>query len=80
MNREQIFVLAYFGKGKIVPKTFFWKGKTIKVEKLTYSWKTVDEDGIKIHFSTISGSFYYHLVYSLSTNRWYLIDVESAIV
>ncbi|HAF08105.1 MAG: hypothetical protein QME48_03275 [bacterium] len=80
MSKEQVFVLAYFGKGKIVPRIFFWKGKVIKVEKLTYSWKTVDEGGMKIHFSIISGSFYYHLLYSLSTSRWYLIDVESAIV
>lgn len=80
MRKEQIFVLAYFGKGEISPRIFLWNGKSIKVEKITYKWKTTDEGGVKIHFSVLSGSFYYHIVYSLSTNRWYIIDEESIVL
>lgn len=73
---EQIFVFAYFAKGKIYPKIIVWNKKIIKVEKITYHWKSVSDESLNLHFSILSGSFYYHIIYSLSSNRWYLVDTE----
>ncbi len=76
---DSILVYCVFYNGSIKPLYIYWNNKKIKIEKITYKWKTMEDNGINIHFSAISGEFYYHIVYVLSQSRWYIVETESAI-
>ena len=77
---EPISVYSIFHNGSIKPLSFMWKKRRISVENITYSWETIEESGVNMHFSIVSGNFYYHLVYIPAFSRWYICDVESTVV
>ncbi|MDD3802966.1 MAG: hypothetical protein PHW02_01085 [bacterium] len=77
--KEPLYVITLFSDGKIKPIYFIWNNRRLKIENITYNWRTVDENGINQHFSVISGSFYYHLLFVTSMSRWYLTEVESTL-
>ena len=77
--KESVFVITMFSDGKIKPLYFIWNNRRLKVDAQTYHWRTVDETGVSQHFSVISGSFYYHLLYAPLMSRWYLLEVESVL-
>ncbi len=78
--KEAVIVYSVFRNGKIKPLSFMWRNSRIKVDNITLIWDTVEDDGVNIHFSVISGDFYYHLLYTLSISTWFIIDLESTIV
>lgn len=75
--RDPIIVYSVFRNGSIKPLSFMWKKRRIKVDSITMVWDTAEEDGINLHFSVISGEFYYHLLYKISLSSWYMLDIES---
>lgn len=75
--KEHVSVFTLFADGDVKPLYMLWQGKRLKVDRITYRWKTMDENGLNFHFSVISGSFYYHIAYILRTSDWYIYEVES---
>lgn len=75
--QDPIRVITIFSDGIIKPLYFIWNNRRLRVERVTYNWRTIDERGVSQHFSVISGSFYYHMLYVPSLSRWYLMEVES---
>lgn len=75
---DPVSVYSIFHEGRIKPLYFLWKRSRIKVETITYTWNTMDENGVNMHFSVLSGEFYYELVYQVSQSRWYVEQVELA--
>ncbi len=78
--KDAISVYSVFHAGKIKPLSFIWKHRRMKIEKITYQWNTIEEDGLNIHFSVICGEFYYHLLYTVSLSSWYILELESSLI
>jgi len=73
---ERIKVLVGFLGDKIIPLRFSWKGRTIKIKEITYSWK--DRQGISPlhHFTVSDGQNLYEICYNPILSHWTLAKIE----
>jgi hypothetical protein len=75
---EGITVLASFGMPyRIKPLSFTWSGRTIKVEEVTYTWKTKEGQRDLHHFSVTDGSTLFELTFDAVSLLWKIESVET---
>jgi len=73
---EKIKVATIFGEGRVIPIWFEWKGKKVKVEKVSYRWKEKEGSCLYIHYSIVSNGILYHIFWDREKMEWYLKEIE----
>ena len=69
---DPIDVLTIFEEGKLEPLRFRWKGKVIRIAKVTGRWSRREGQTQLRYFSVESGSETYELCYDPRGPRWFL--------
>lgn len=73
--REPISVAAVFDHGAVKPVLFRWKEKKIKIDQISFSWKTREGISKLLHFSVVSGKILYELVFNTKELTWNLEQI-----
>lgn len=73
---EPINVWVFFKKNLIEPYLFFWKGRSIKVDKINLVHTSKNGASLFYHFSVSAGGNFYRLRFDSSTLQWFLEEVE----
>jgi hypothetical protein len=74
---ELVKVAAVFGPGgEVEPKWFLWRGRTYKIEKVTFAWKVKEGRATVHHFSVSTGTALYEICYHAETLQWRLMAVS----
>ena len=70
---DPVEVLTLFREGRIEPKRFKWKGRVIRVRRVTGDWSTRAGRDRILHFA-IQGenADYFEIAYHLTSHRWRL--------
>lgn len=69
---DPIDVLTVFEEGKLEPLRFRWKGKVIRIGKVTGRWSRREGQTQLRYFSVEAGSETYELCYDPRVPRWFL--------
>jgi len=73
-----VTVLAVFDPSyKIRPLRFRWSGRLVRVEEVTYTWKSKEGRHEIYHFSITDGSALYELSYNTDSLLWKLEHLEA---
>ena len=67
-----IKVGAVFSCGEIRPAWFSWKGRQIRVNETTYTWRTREGSAAILHFSVTDGQGLYEICYNAESLCWHL--------
>ena len=73
---QPVEVLSLFSEGKVKPLRFRWRGRVVRVRRVTGEW--VRQEGIgRVHyFSLLSeGSDYFELAYDVDQSHWRICRV-----
>ena len=71
-------VLAAFDPSyRVKPLKFKWSGRLIKVEEITYTWKSKDGQKNIYHFSLTDGNALYDLSFDNESLLWRLENLEA---
>lgn len=73
---EPIKVGAVFYRGEIRPAWFFWKGRQIRIQEITFTWKTWEGSAAILHFSVTDGQGLYDICYNKETMGWKMASTE----
>lgn len=73
---EPISVLVAFSSGKIVPKSFIWRGEKLTVERITYAWRSKIGEATILHFAVTNKGSIYEISYNLKTFSWKLDKIH----
>ena len=75
---EFIAVLALFDPScKVRPLRFRWSGRVVKVEEVTYMWKSREDRNDIYHFSLTGGGGLYELSYNTGSLLWRIEHLEA---
>lgn len=79
MNVGQLVsVLAMFDPSyKMRPIRFSWSGRFVKVEEITYMWKSKEGKNDIYHFSITDGNALYELSYNTGSLLWRIEHLEA---
>lgn len=79
MNIGQLVsVLAIFDPSyKMRPLRFRWSGRLVKVEEITYMWKSKEGKNDIYHFSITDGNVLYELSYNTGSLLWRIEHLEA---
>jgi hypothetical protein len=72
---DKIRVATIFGNGKVDPVWFEWKGRKIRIEKISYRWKEKEGSCVYMHYSIISNGTLYHIIWDRERMEWYLKEI-----
>jgi hypothetical protein len=75
---EPVQVGAVFRQAGVVPRWFFYHGRKIKVQEVTYCWKENIGQTLFHHFSVSDGINLYELVFQPERLHWKLEAIEDA--
>jgi len=70
--KEKISVLCLFAKGKVLPRYFFWKNHTFRIEKVLFYWQEQQGREIISYFSLKTNEGLYQISFSNITFSWRL--------
>ena len=74
---ERIEVAVVFDKVEVIkPVKFKWKGRTINIKEVTYSWHTMSGKSKVCRFTVTDNESLYELSYDTNTLKWELDSVE----
>ena len=74
--QESISVWVFFKNNSILPYSFFWKDRQIKVDKINLVHTSKNGAGVFYHFSVSSGGNFYRLRFEVDKMKWFLEMVE----
>lgn len=75
---KTVTVLAAFDPSYCLkPLRFKWSGRSIKVEEITYTWKSKDGRKVIHHFSLTDGNTLYELSFDNESLVWRLENLET---
>jgi predicted transcriptional regulator len=75
---KTVTVLAAFDPSyRLKPLRFRWSGRFIKVEEITYIWKSKEGNRIIYHFSLTDGNALYELSFDNESLIWKLENLEA---
>jgi len=63
--------------GHIHPLRFQWAGRLIRIQEVTYRWKSREGAKEMHHFSVTDGSTLYELVFDSTSLIWRLENIEA---
>ncbi len=69
---EPITVGAIFSRGSIKPVWFVWNGRQIRIQEITFTWKTRAGSAGILHFSVADGKGLYEICYNAESMGWVL--------
>ena len=74
--QEPIEVITVFSDGHVQPLRFKWRGRAIKILKVTGEWARSEGDS-RIHYYSVLGesSDYFELSYNARKLEWLLVKV-----
>ncbi len=73
-----VTVLAIFNPSNGVrPVRFKWSGRLIKVEEITYTWKSRQGRRVIYHFALTDGNALYELSFDNESLLWKLENLEA---
>ncbi len=75
---EPVEVIVLFGKGRMKPIRFLWRGVAYPVKEITLSWKDREGRAAIHHFGVSDGSNAFQLAYHAEYLTWKLeaVDLE----
>ena len=76
---EPVNVWVFFKQSLIQPYLFFWKNRSIKIDKINLIHTTKDGASVFYHFSVSAGNNFYRLKFDLKSLKWFLEEVEEDI-
>jgi hypothetical protein len=62
---------------KIAPKWFSWRGRHLKITRITYTWREREGRDMIYKFMVTDGNDLYELSYSREKLLWFLEAVET---
>jgi hypothetical protein len=75
---KTVTVLAAFDPAYCLkPLRFKWSGRLIKVEEITYKWKSKEGKKVVHHFSLTDGNALYELSFDNESLVWRLENLEA---
>ena len=74
---EPINVGAVFSGGRIKPIWFAWKGRQVRIQKITFTWRTRAGSAGILHFSVSDGQGLYEICYNAENFNWRLAKAEA---
>lgn len=73
---EPINVWVYFKGSQVKPFMFFWKNRSIKVDKINLVHTSKGEGTTYYYFSISSQDNFYRLKFDLKKLKWFIEGVE----
>ena len=73
---EPINVWVFFKKNRIVPHSFFWGERHIKIDKVNMVHTSKVGMSLFYHFSVSGGNNFYRLGFDSNTLKWQIEAVE----
>lgn len=73
---QPVEVLSYFTEGRVRPLRFRWRGRVVRVRRVTGEW--MRQEGIgRVHYFSVLGedSDYFELAYDVDQAAWRLCRV-----
>lgn len=75
---QSVAVLAAFDPScNVRPLRFRWSGRVVRVEEITYTWRSREGRNDIYHFSLTDGSALYELTYNAGSLLWRLENLEA---
>ena len=72
---EAINILAFFGKS-IEPRSFFWRNRQIKIDKINLVHTSKNGASLFYHFSVSGGGNFYRICFDAGKMQWILEEVD----
>ncbi|MGE5172904.1 MAG: hypothetical protein ACM3MD_03650 [Betaproteobacteria bacterium] len=72
---ESISVAVIFSRGMVKPVWFSWHGRRIRIQEISFTWKTREGSAPIFHFSVSDGQGLYELRYNTVNFLWRLAAV-----
>ena len=76
-TEEPINVWVLFKKNSIVPYSFYWQNRHIKIDKINLIHTSKNGSLLFYHFSVSAQGNFYRLKFDVSKMQWILEAVES---
>ena len=73
---EPINVWVFFKNSTILPHTFFWGNRQIKIDTINLVHTTKNGSSTDFHFSVSAGGNFYRLGFDATNMKWFLEAVE----
>ena len=68
---QPVEVLSWFAEGRVRPLRFRWRGKVVRVRRVTGEWSRQEGVGRVLYFSVLAeNSDYFELAYDLDRSSW----------
>ncbi len=73
---QPIEVLSYFSGGRVKPLRFRWRGRVVRIRRVTGEWARQEGGGRVHYFSVVAdGADYFELAYDVEQASWRLCRV-----
>jgi hypothetical protein len=73
---QPVEVLSYFTEGRVQPLRFRWRGRVVRIRRVTGEWTRQEGVGRVHYFSVLAeNSDYFELAYDLDQASWRLCRV-----
>ncbi len=70
---QPIEVLGYFGEGRMRPLRFRWRGRVVRVRRVTGEWSRPEGAGRVHYYSVVADNAdYFELAYDVDQSAWRL--------
>jgi len=74
---ETISVGAVFSRGRIKPVWFVWNGRQVRIQEVTFTWRTRAGSAGILHFSVTDGQGLYEICYNAESFNWRLTNADT---